>query len=313
MDREPRHAFSGGQLDRAAHLREDPDALTALLHSHAGRYLPFRELDPLLAGTERLQPAWLERSRVERDLQAGADVVFLGLDADAPRFAVDVTSPAVDEVTGPSPVAFSGLRAAAARLAEPDASTVALARSMLAWLASHRFCPRCGSPSAPTHGGHQVRCTNPECGGAQFPRTDPVVIMLIHREDSCLVGRAVRARRYPPGLYSCLAGYVEPGESIEEAVRRESLEEAGLRVGRVRYHSSQPWPFPSQLMIGCFAEALHADFEIDPAELEEARWLTREELGRALESWEDPAALRLPPPLTIAHQLSRAWLAGSLH
>jgi NAD+ diphosphatase len=141
-----------------------------------------------------------------------------------------------------------------------------------------------------------------------FPRTDPVVIMVVYREDRVLLGRSVREPRYPAGLFSCLAGYMEPGESVEEAVRREVFEEAGIETARVRYHSSQPWPFPSTLMIGCFAEALSDRIEIDRHEVEEVRWFTRRETRSALDRWGEPDGFRLPPPITAAHQLIAAWL-----
>lgn len=303
------HTFAGGELDRAAHLRDDPTALASLRVAPGARFLPFRDRAPLLHGDASLTPAWQSPDRVRPVLDAGADLAFLGLEDGDGRFAIDVPPAHAEQFDGLEDSSYRGLRGAASMLSAADASTVALARSLLAWTAAHRFCPRCGSPSVSAHGGHQRRCTDPACATVQFPRTDPVVIMLIHLSGSCLMGRAVRSRRYPPGLYSCLAGYVEPGESIEEAVRREVFEEAGVTVGRVRYHSSQPWPFPSQLMIGCFAEALGDQVRLDPTELEEARWLTREELRGAVDSWDDPAALRLPPPLTIAHQLVSAWLA----
>jgi NAD+ diphosphatase len=300
------HTFAGGGLDRAAHLRGDEEAVRRLLESPDSRVLPFRDLRPLLQGEDRLEPAWRSLESL-RDLEADVDTVFLGLEEGHGRFAV---ADSTDRESGfpPDAAAFVAVRAAASRLGGPDASVVALARSLLSWNASHRFCPSCGSSTESAHAGHQRRCTDAGCGTVQFPRTDPVVIMLICRGERCLLGRSLRSPHYPPGLHSCLAGYVEPGESIEEAVRRESWEEAGLRIGGVRYHSSQPWPFPSSLMIGCFAEALHDRVRPDPRELESLRWFTLAELGEAVRGWDHEGALRLPPPITIAHQLARAWL-----
>ncbi len=302
------HTFAGGNMDRASHLRSDAVAVRDMLAAPDTRFLPFRNLEPLLAGDVHLAPAWQTLDRVEPLLAAGAVTAFLGLREGA-RFVLDVPRAPVEAAFQPSSAAYTGVRRAALRLSAADASLVALGRSLLAWHTAHGFCPHCGIPTEAAEAGHQRRCTDPSCSAVQFPRTDPVVIMLVHREGRVLLGRAVREHRYPPGLFSCLAGYVEPGESIEEAVRREVREEAGMPVGCVRYHSSQPWPFPSTLMIGCFAEALAEAIHPDPTELEDARWFTSGELQQAVERWSVAEAVRLPPPLTIAHQLAKAWLA----
>ena len=308
---EPPNTFAGGLLDRAAHLRSAESAVRRMLHAPDTRFLPFRELAPLLVGDDRLAPAWQARARVDDLLAAGATPVFLGLERGA-RFVLGVPPSARRTELGHPAARFIEVRAAAPRLSAADASIVALGRSLLAWHRDHGYCPRCGAASEAVDAGHRRRCTG-VCGLSQFPRTDPVVIMLIHREGRVLLGRSVRARPYPPGLYSCLAGYLEPGESIEEAVRRETLEEAGLPIGDVRYHSSQPWPFPSTLMIGCFAEALTEAIRRDPAELEDARWFTPAELHAAVRGWSEEGTTRLPPPFTIAHRLAEAWLAGRTH
>lgn len=273
-------------------------------------YLLFRGLDPLVCMDPTPRLGWLPLSDIDAVEETEAQEVFLGLADGSPRFAVELPMTAAREVPGQTGTTFRGVREIAPLLTAPEASTAALGRSLIAWHSTHRYCPGCGSPAESAEAGHARRCTAEPCGLTQFPRTDPVVIMLVYRGGRCLLARAVRARRYAPGLHSCLAGYVEPGESIEEAVRRETWEEAGLRIGRVRYHSSQPWPFPSALMIGCFAEALPGELRIDPVELESARWFTREELRLAVERWNEDGALRVPPPLTIAHQLARAWLVG---
>ena len=307
-EREVIHTFAGGALDRAAHVRADAEQVRAMLASPASRYLPFGDLDPLVREGPPPSLGWLSRGSLDHLIDVDAEALFLGLEGGSARFAVPLPEARIDEERALDGAVFRRVREVAPLLAAVDASTVALGRSLLNWNLSHRYCPRCGSPTAKVEAGHARRCTDTGCGSTQFPRTDPVVIMLIHRAGRCLLGRAIRARRYPPGLHSCLAGYVEPGESIEDAVRRETWEEAGLRIDRVRYHSSQPWPFPSTLMIGCFAQALPGKARIDPVELESARWFTRAELRRALERWDVDGALRVPPPLTIAHQLVRAWL-----
>ena len=180
----------------------------------------------------------------------------------------------------------------------------AQAASLVAWNASTRFCGRCGAPMESQSGGYRRACT--ACGHLAFPRTDPVVIMLAvdRARDLCLLARGPH---FAAGMYSCLAGFVEPGETIEDAVRRETLEESGIRIGRVRYHASQPWPMPHTLMIGCFAEALSSDIHRDEAELEDCRWFTRDEAHAILDA-EEGATHWSPPEGAIAHRLLRDWV-----
>ncbi len=190
-------------------------------------------------------------------------------------------------------------------LVPPDElGMLAQAKALLGWHARHRFCAHCGSPTVAASAGLRRDC--PACRAQHFPRTDPVSIMLVVRDGNCLLGRQAR---FVPNSYSCLAGFISPGETIEDAVRRETLEEAGIRVGRVRYLRSQPWPFPSSLMIGCAGEALSDAITIDGEELEDARWFSRDEVGAMLER-RHPAGLITPPPMAIANYLMRAWLAG---
>ncbi|WP_378944955.1 NAD(+) diphosphatase [Mesorhizobium sp. ANAO-SY3R2] len=173
--------------------------------------------------------------------------------------------------------------------------------ALLAWHGNHRFCGRCGNATEMRAGGYKRACTS--CGAEHFPRTDPVAIMLTVSGDKCLLGRG---RHFAPGMYSALAGFIEPGETIEAAVRRETFEEAGIRLGRVVYHASQPWPFPYSLMIGCFGEALNEDIMPDTAELEDCRWFDRTEVLQMF-AGTHPADLRIPPRHAIAHHLIRAW------
>jgi NAD+ diphosphatase len=178
---------------------------------------------------------------------------------------------------------------------------LAMAKSMLDWHRRHRFCANCGAPTAAAQAGFRRDCDS--CGSQHFPRTDPVVIMMITRQDYCLLGRQAR---FVPGSYSCLAGFLEPGETIEDAVRREVFEEAGIRVGPVSYALSQPWPFPSSIMIGCRGEAASDEIVIDREELEDARWFSRNEVRLMLRK-EHPNGLIVPPPVAIAHHLIRNW------
>jgi NAD+ diphosphatase len=178
---------------------------------------------------------------------------------------------------------------------------LAMAKSLLDWHRRHRFCANCGSPTALSQAGFRRDC--PACGTQHFPRTDPVVIMMITRGERCLLGRQAR---FVTGSYSCLAGFLEPGETIEDAVRRETFEEAGVRVGKVCYALSQPWPFPSSIMIGCRGEALTEEITMDREELEDARWFSREEV-RLMLARQHPDGLIVPPPVAIAHHLVRQW------
>jgi NAD+ diphosphatase len=231
--------------------------------------------------------------------------VFLGLDEERAVFALDISAAPDPEGTGPLVGVghFRDLRAAASLLPSHDAAILGQAKALIDWHQRHGFCPRCGAPTKLTDAGYRRLCG--QCGAEHFPRTDPVVIMLALDGERCLVGRG---RQFPHYMFSALAGFIEPGETIEEAVRREVFEETGIRTGRVSYHATQPWPFPSSLMIGCFAEALNSDIRVDGNELAEARWLDRG-AARALLAGETIEGIRIPPPLAIAHHLIKAWVS----
>ena len=283
-------AFCGQPLDRADYLRVDPAALAELRGD--ALLLTLDGLAPLLDGEGRLafSPVAATRDDVE--------LVFLGLLDGRALFG------AVPE-TGDTAPAYT-LREMWRMLIGLPAEELALyggARSVLDWHARHRFCARCGQPTVLTKGGWQRDC--PACGAQHFPRTDPVAIMLIEHEGSLLLARQPR---YPPRSYSALAGFIEPGESIEEGVAREAWEEAGVRLRDVRYVASQPWPFPSQLMIGCHALAEARELTIDFTELEDARWFTRAQVIEAMEKGPDSTAFVAPLRQAIAHHLLRWWL-----
>jgi len=291
--------FAGGALDRAGILRRDPQWLARALGDPRARFAAFASLRPLCveAGSGGLAARWL--SQEERaGLVIAGEPVLLGIDAaGAPHFAISLAD-------GQMPYgAFEELRAAAARLAGPDAAALGCGKALLDWHARHGFCAACGGPTTQREGGWKRACAH--CGAEHFPRTDPVVIMLPIAGERCVVGRQ---RRFPPGVYSALAGFVELGESLEEAVARETLEEVGLRVRAVRYWGAQPWPFPSSLMLGFHAEVEEGALQRDAEELEEACWLTRAEVRAGL-AGEGP--VRFPPPLAIAHWLLRTWAHGA--
>lgn len=310
--------FGGSSLNRAAHLRGQPDEIAALLRSDTAGVLAIWRGKPLLDAESRA-PVFLP---ADHAVFARADEapVFLGLDEGGARFARDISSWEPVEVPDtlgafhdPSEQAhpdaegavFAELRANMTRLDRRGAELVATAKAILGWHETHGFCARCGAKTEISMAGWQRDCA--VCGGHHFPRTDPVVIMLITHGNSVLMGRS---HGWPEGMYSLLAGFVEPGETIEAAVRREVFEEAGVTVGRVGYLSSQPWPFPSSLMFGCQGEATSREIEIDPAEIEAARWVTREEMLEAF-AGRHPE-IRPARKGAIARFLIEHWLADTL-
>ena len=283
-------AFAGSPIDRADHIRTDPAALGNLMNWRA-RVLNLDGLLPEFDDEGRL--LWHTLADVGED----TELVFLGLLDDKAHFA-----PVPQEgASGPAmPRAWQAMQ----MLQPDDLALYGGARSLVDWHARHRFCANCGSPTAIAKGGWQRNCGS--CGAQHFPRTDPVTIMLVEHEDRLLLGRQPR---FPPRMYSALAGFVEPGETIEEAVAREVQEEAGITVRDVRYLASQPWPFPSQLMIGCTSIAASPELEIDRTELDDARWFTREELEDARRAGPDGnETLIFPQKFAIAHRLITWWL-----
>jgi NAD+ diphosphatase len=246
---------------------------------------------------------------------ASGEVVFLGVIEEQAHFALDLSpvEAPLDMLHSPA-LAASGVEAATVRFADlrqvgpridrREGALLALARAMMFWHARHRHCGLCGSPTRSEEAGHMRRCTNPGCNAMHFPRTDPAVIMLVTNGESVLLGRN---KNFPlPGMYSTLAGFVEPGESLEDAVAREVREETGIEVAAVHYHSSQPWPFPGNIMLGFHAEARTTEITIDYGELEDARWFTRDWLV----SHAEDDSFRMPRLDSIARRLIEDWLHG---
>jgi len=293
------NGFSGNRLHRLSEARPQ-DAVARALAQPASRLHLFLGDRLLLDFANGATRAFFGEAEA-RSLGLCADtLILLGTTGNAARLAAQV-----DEATAlPASVKAIDLRSLAIQgLIDGEAlGAVAQARSLLAWHANHPFCARCGARTEMRGGG--VRRVCPSCGAEHFPRVDPVVIMLAVDGDRCLLGRQAR---FQPGMYSCLAGFVEPGETIEDAVRRETREEAGIEIGRVAYHSSQPWPFPSSLMIGCHAEALSFALTPDETELEDCRWFARDEV-RAMMEGRHEGGLGVPPRMAIANRLIDAFL-----
>ncbi|MBO9516588.1 MAG: NAD(+) diphosphatase [Porphyrobacter sp.] len=284
-------AFAGQPLDRADHLRTDPEKLAALRGGDA-LLLKLEGLLPELDDDGRL--AWVPVGEAPDD----AELVFLGLRDGLALFA------AVPTEGDPDPAyAHRKTWGAIAQLSAADLAIFGTARSVLDWHARHRFCARCGQPTHPAKGGWQRDCGS--CSAQHFPRVDPVAIMLVECDGKLLLGRQ---SRFPPRSYSALAGFVEPGETIEEAVAREVFEEAGVRVRDVRYIASQPWPFPSQLMIGCIGLADSLELVIDKTEIEDANWFTREEVAEAMAKGPESDSFIPPPRQAIAYYMLQWWL-----
>ncbi len=279
----PEPFFSGPGIDRADQVRVDPERLAEITGSEGGRQLLWRDGLPAVGDDGRLE--WSTVSAPE---------LFLGMQDGGARFS------AAEQPHANARAAFDTL----GTLAEDEAPLFAAALSLAWWHSRHLFCANCGASTEIERGGWSRRC--PQCSAQHFPRVDPVVIMLAEHEGRLLLGRQPQ---YPPGRYSALAGFLEPGESIEAAVARELNEEAGIEVADVTYIASQPWPFPSSLMIGCHAQALGDALTIDRTELDDARWFTRDEIAAAL-AGEPEAPFQPPPRFAIARTLLDHWLAS---
>ncbi len=288
-------------LDRKSELRRDDAFVISRLEHREARFVPVWRTRNLVREGSTPKPVWLTRTRIEQ-ISISAPV-YLGDWGGVPYFAADISHIEETELTIAAPEgAFVDLRGVGAMMNRDEGGLLAYARGLAWWHARNRFCGVCGAPNRAEAGGHVLRCTNPNCATEHFPRTDPAVIMLIVSGDKCLLGRN---RRFPFPMYSTLAGFVEPGESLEDCVRRETFEEAGIRVGDVEYRSSQPWPFPSSIMLGFWGEALNEDIVTDEDELMDARWVTRDFLRQD----HDPEKFRLPRVDSIARRLIEEWIA----
>ncbi len=323
----PHNFYAAPGFDRAGLRRRDaPWVLERALHPDS-RFVPVWRNQSLIVAFEGAEPrAAVLGAEAFADLLSGhaaaeerlrhGEIVLLGVIEERAHFALDLSpaeaplemlqSPAL-AASGLDPAAmrFADLRQIGAIIDRSEGALLALARAMLYWHARHRFCGLCGSPTRSEEAGHMRRCANPDCAAMHFPRTDPAVIMLVTDGDRALLGRS---RNFPPGMYSTLAGFLEPGEALEDAVAREVREESGIIVGPVHYHSSQPWPFPANIMLGFHAEAVSTEITVDYGELADANWFER---GYLL-SHQDDDEFRLPRRNSIARRLIEDWLHGHI-
>ena len=322
----PPNYYTHAGFERAGLRRRDLDWIREQVLHPASRFVPVWRTQNLVIEIDDAEPraAVLAVEAIGAALGGLADIeerlirgeiVFLGVHDECAHFALDISAIEAPLDTMRSPalavagiadagVRFADLRQLGARLDRREGALLAFARAILFWHSRHRFCGLCGSPTRSEEAGHMRRCTDPACHAMHFPRTDPAVIMLVVDGDRTLLGRN---KNFPlPGMYSTLAGFVEPGESLEDAVAREVREETAIEVGAVHYHSSQPWPFPANIMLGFYAEAASTEISVDYGELEDARWFER---GWLL-SHEDDETFRLPRRDSIARRLIEDWLAG---
>lgn len=292
MTTENRHVFAGAFVDRSGERRKDDDWLADALDSDDSRFVPVWRKQCLVAG-DPPGVALLTRRDLDRHVDEH-ELIFLGIFKEHPTFAFSVGDESAPYQERGD---FLELRYLGTVLPPDEANLAAHARALVGWHASQVYCGRCGSAARPAAAGNARLCVNDDCGAQVFPRVDPAIIVLVHKDDRCLLGRQAA---WPEGRYSTIAGFVEPGESLEDAVRREVYEETDVRVGRVDYHSSQPWPFPAALMLGFVAEAKSTSIALNDGELEDARWFTRAELLAG--------ACKLPFRISIARRLVDHWI-----
>jgi NAD+ diphosphatase len=289
-----RNVFAGPYLDRAAHSREDPAWFASALADPRSRAVLIWNSKSVVAESEPPRAAFLPLSNVAPERLNSTDLILLGRLGEVSYFAYEDESTEAPRL--PAGTRFEDLRSIAALLPADEAGILGYARALATWRRRHRFCGTCGAKTLPAKGGHVLVCSDPTCRSEQFPRIDPAIIVLVSDGERALLGRQAS---WPPGRYSTIAGFVEPGESLEDAVAREVREETGIEVDSIEYHSSQPWPFPSSLMLGFTARAVSHEVHLADQELEDARWFTRMELAAGTPL--------LPPRQSISYRLIEHW------
>lgn len=300
LARSRNNTFSSLEIERDADWRSDTATINARLHGEAARFLLLRDDGRTLVEANRSSLRGLARDEFVRWRGAETATTYLGRTDGSDWFVWRQSDAAANEIAAELGGDFVDLRSAGMTLDAVGAGLFAYARAIVHWQERTRYCSVCGAPVQLESAGHRAKCTNPQCGAEHFPRTDPAMIVVVAHGDACLLGRQAS---WPKGRYSALAGFVEPGETLEAAVRREVFEEAGVRVADCDYHSSQPWPFPSSIMLGFTARADDPTIRLGP-ELEDARWFSARQLVDGLASGE----LLMPSPLSVSYRLVEHWL-----
>ncbi len=291
---ERQHVFAGAYLDRSTHLRDDPTGIEAAIADARSRVIPVWNTRNLVAAGNPPRAARLDLARLAQSKLNAAELILLGREGEAYLFACALQDePAPRLLDGAT---FEDLRTAAPAMPAEDAGLLGYARAMVSWRLRNIYCGACAAPTRPSKGGHVLQCTHSACGVEQFPRIDPAIIVLISDGERILLGRQAS---WPAGRFSTIAGFVEIGESLEDAVKREVLEETGVPVSQISYHSSQPWPFPASLMLGFTAHALSTHVHRKDQELEDARWFSRQDIVER--------RFLLPTGLSISYRLIEHW------
>lgn len=289
-----RNIFAGPYLNRAGHLRQDPEWFAAALADMRSRAIPIWNSRNLVAAGDNPRAAYVELAEIPAERRNGAELTLLGRVGETSYFTYDIDSAEPPPV--PTGTRFEDLRSIAAVLPVDEAGLLGYARAIVSWQRRHRFCGVCGARTVAARGGHALICTAPKCRHEQFPRIDPAIIVLVSDGERALLGRQAI---WPVGRYSTIAGFVEPGESLEDAVTREVAEEAGIEIDGIAYHSSQPWPFPASLMLGFTAHPLTSEVHLHDKELEDARWFARADIASN--------SVLLPPRQSISFRLIEQW------
>jgi NAD+ diphosphatase len=288
------HVFAGAYLDRAAHLRDDAAVFAAALADRDSLVVPVWNSRNLILSGESPRAAFIELSLLPTELVEQRRLILLGTFGGRNTFATELSGEEAPQLKAGT--RFEELRMVASLLPADEAGLLSYARAMIYWHSRHRFCGVCGTPTQLSRGGHVVTCTNPSCKHESFPRIDPAIIVLVSDGERALLGRQAS---WPAGRYSTIAGFVEPGESLEDAVAREVYEETGIEVDDVAYHSSQPWPFPSSLMLGFMAHARTTTIRRRDQELEDAQWFSRAQIASGYP--------KVPPGVSISYRLIEHW------
>jgi len=304
--------FCDETVDRRAEVRGNPQAMDDLIRSDGACFLLLREGRVKVHAKTPVQLAWFGKDQISGATSRGAETVFLGILEGRPRYALiplETARTADDPVFGVTATEdYLGLFQAGSGLVPVEAQLAAQAIHIANWINCNRFCGSCGAATSTVEGGHKRVCTSQECGREQFPRTDPALLVLVTSGDRCLLARQ---KKFPPRYYSPLAGFIEPGDTLESAARREIKEEVGLLAGQVRYVGSQPWPFPTALMFGCIATATTGQIRINASELEDAVWLNRSDIEALLQvSASSQPSVLLPPRGLLGRTLIEYWISN---